>query len=90
MKGVSVITVFRLRSRVTRRTPRKATRLPLYTFISTDCLNRRNAVLALPMRASRGMSTGRLVWRRKSSRRKNLSGRTPKLFERGSESWIVR
>lgn len=38
VKGVSVITVFRLRSRVTRSTTRKATRLPLYTFISTDCL----------------------------------------------------
>lgn len=31
---------------------------------------------ALAMRASRGMRTGRLVWRRKSSGRKNLSGRT--------------
>lgn len=75
MKGVSLYIyiciyvinrVFRLRSR--EATSRKAVHFCISGTIET--------MHALAMRASRGMRTGRLVWRRKSSGRKNLSGRT--------------
>lgn len=84
------IAASRLRSRYAKSPPPKAigaVRIPFILLAVKS--NRCNAMHALPMRdESRGMSTGRLDWRLKSSRQKSLSVRTLLVFRSGSKNSI--